>query len=878
MRLYVTNKSGYIAPYTSLVTSSMMGKSRLMKEVATHIPTVYICLRKGDRSYGYPKQTPNLADWFSQGALSLADKKMTQDYFFCFPTLKYGLFLLVTIKKLVHWIENGNILNPIEKGSMHEFGWLWEFFAEPSNEETLGRFWEDVMESIAKEFCEHSTGKKAHTYIVNLFRTQIKSAMQSFKRCLSLNENDPDSLTLLFMFDEARVLCEIEAMDGAPIVDELRVPTDTAADLVNRSSRSNPDDERVDPKASFSNFRALRRALRFASASDPTGIFAVLTDTNSRITNFQPPSWLDNSGRVPGLPKPGEHQFPPIFTFTSIDANSRMYNDVLSTSSPEKVADPERLLKFGRVGWYSVYCDMDEGGGADTCAVVGMAVIDLAKSKLLATPDLQRLDKPWNVNGPLNPRDLIKLLAVLAPRLAITVGPSTVEASEVIASHLACLTRTDGNRHFLRIAYPSEPILAHVSAMLTRQFGWDSPLKALNYYVKGGIVEAGFRGELLTKIVCLIAMDKALATIPTPSSQWSFARPITTSQFLNSLIVPLHQCNSFAEGLHGVIPGQDVTANTLNVDDKRLRDFLAGYVFFNHFVHVNVKLSFPMLVHAWNRGAAIMCKTNTPDIDYVIPVMLRSASQANLGPLHGIWNEAQIKEARRHLSYILINSRNYSNAKQQVNAAWAAKLSPRNITSGTLETGSSNDYFVGDDSDNDDPMEEAHTQNDTNTQYVVDSDEEFMAGDDCMEMEDSSDERSENVFMSLVQDFSSKGAREKWVTVGGIRSAHDLRNTQSRPLRSQFFVILKGIGSETYKCLGAITGEDPKRVTMVRQYLKELRRATIDYVEKDDDPLSYVGAMQNLPLVYGEEMLGSERWDSARQSRDAPVEKAAGFM
>ena len=59
MDLYVAHKGLWVAPYTSLVTSSMMGKSRHMKEVANHLPSVYICLRGEDRGYGYPRRSPN---------------------------------------------------------------------------------------------------------------------------------------------------------------------------------------------------------------------------------------------------------------------------------------------------------------------------------------------------------------------------------------------------------------------------------------------------------------------------------------------------------------------------------------------------------------------------------------------------------------------------------------------------------------------------------------------------------------------------------------------------------------------------------------------------------------------------------------------------
>ena len=54
MNLYAAEPGRWVAPYTSLVTSSMMSKSRHMKEVANHLPSVYICLREEVRGYGYP--------------------------------------------------------------------------------------------------------------------------------------------------------------------------------------------------------------------------------------------------------------------------------------------------------------------------------------------------------------------------------------------------------------------------------------------------------------------------------------------------------------------------------------------------------------------------------------------------------------------------------------------------------------------------------------------------------------------------------------------------------------------------------------------------------------------------------------------------------
>lgn len=66
-----------------------------------------------------------------------------------------------------------------------------------------------------------------------------------------------------------------------------------------------------------------------------------------------------------------------------------------------------------------------------------------------------------------------------------------------MASYLAYLTWTGASEAFQN-SLSEKPIVVQVSTQLTHDLGWDSPLWALK---EGRIVEVGFRGELLTKIV-----------------------------------------------------------------------------------------------------------------------------------------------------------------------------------------------------------------------------------------------------------------------------------------------------------------------------------------------------------------------------------------
>ena len=128
---------------------------------------------------------------------------------------------------------------------------------------------------------------------------------------------------------------------------------------------------------------------------------------------------------------------------------------------------------------------------------------------------------------------------------------------------------------------------------------------------------------------------------------------------------------------------------------------------------------------------------------------------------------------------------------------------------------------------------------------------------------------TDNVFMSLVQDFGKKRRKEPWVAVGSILRVYaNPRSAQPPlkrpPLKTQFVVVLKAIGADTYKFLKRNPKEaDDSTSNRIRErstrYLKELMSSRVDYVDKKEKSKRAAG-MQNIPLVYGDSMLGSENW------------------
>src|SRR5579859_5234207 len=148
---YKRRRNGvYIAPYTSLVTSSMMGKSRLMKELSKKGPLVYVCLRESSSS-GYPPATPGLLEWFKAGScgslgnLALDRPDIQSDKEFFIPVLRHSLFFLHLLEQLDKLIKNKSLHEQLGLKVRRDdnYEWMWEFFADPGSAFASARenFW-----------------------------------------------------------------------------------------------------------------------------------------------------------------------------------------------------------------------------------------------------------------------------------------------------------------------------------------------------------------------------------------------------------------------------------------------------------------------------------------------------------------------------------------------------------------------------------------------------------------------------------------------------------------------------------------------------------------------------------------------------------------
>ena len=720
-------------------------------------------------------------------------------------------------------------------------GWLWQIFApEPATAEMkqfLHNFWTNVLKdanSTIQDYVGVGSEHKgnAENFLKGIYVTKMSKVYATLHLTFLRWVPEDVPFTLILLFDEARSLCEISSYDGKHIIDD---------NFYNNDGSRRSDICVNETSYPFTNFRALKRAFRFLLYCSRTvdkplpRLFGLFTDTASRLADFQPHPSIDRSARIYSEYAPGNRQFQPFYTFTSIDAHARILCDGPCLSDAELVADPVRLIKFGRAGWYSMYRGRDNKNNQfydiDKMTIVaGNKLLCMSGNSIL---DLH--DQVQNAGPRLSSALSLKLFALLAVRLDIAAGPFTIEAGELVASHLAVLIDVNTDRSFLKTAYPSEPILAATAAEHIEVIGWDRPLMVLCKYIDSSVVAAGFRGELLTKVVCLIAMDEVICALqprksPTPSpsrgsqsltqprvprsrvrtlsftdpksksgsfssaqpgprprsqppqplpASWRYAKPVKVYQYLDHLLTPPNEYQSFSSALIA-------QSASLRVDSEKLNQLLNGYVFFNHFNKSHVKISMELMAKAWNRGAALMCKPCTKSVDYFIPVVLaQPGTETQFGPMFDPWTRTQIDEASEYMSFILINSKNYHDDVDHETAALS--IAPNNAN--------------------------------FEDKFSFDS--------------------KKNVYLSILQEFGPSENNQ-----GKVKERVKLLLPKRGPgEKQQIVVLLKGYDGETYKCLTDLPPRDPsyQKRRLMQEAVKHLKeRVELGEMKGDEDDLRYV--------------------------------------
>ena len=483
MKLWVRRPTDFNAPYTSVVNASMTGKSRLIKEIAMKIPTIYICLR--EQNDGYPTACPkDIANIFTSPYYNpdISSESNEDNIVRLFLAFFYAL-----LNHFSEWCQKYDAKNPAQLAELRKQ--LWLALAEPNKSGSESNsFWEEVGRDT------RNTYSKKNEFGIPQLLEKMEEIWTTLKPFLTYTVNGKTESLLLIVWDEARI-------------------------LVNTNVGGQPADISL-----ASVFRLLRRALRrMGRYGNPPvfRIFSLFSDTSSRLGNFQPRNDTDSSRapiKVPG----GPLMFRPIVLMPSLDAAAR---SIAITCNPIKVKGVSRLIRLGRVAWHMMKKKKTP-----------VDLLELAVSKLYRTAreELSKLFASESLDD-----TKLKMLACLGPRLAIQVGPYVTATKELVASHMMTLERVGENHDHLEARYLSEPILCEAAAEGTATYGWTKPLEALVSEMRHGIVDKGYRGEFITKVLLCMAVEDVQRRVwenSTSHKGWKYSQPITVGQFLNSLL------------------------------------------------------------------------------------------------------------------------------------------------------------------------------------------------------------------------------------------------------------------------------------------------------------------------------------------------------
>ena len=319
-------------------------------------------------------------------------------------------------------------------------------------------------------------------------------------------------------------------------------------------------------------FRIVRQTL----SNIKIPIFLLLLDTASTLSNFSPSTKADSSARK----ATGHLLFEPFFRLSTWDALAF-----------KKLVHTLDFFHLGRPLWKALPDQTPREIQLFACFKLlgGLSVFDLV------APD----------------RKLHVSLATLGARLGGLTPLRFSLASELVAGYMATCVYVAPDRESITATYPSEPALASGAALAMKDTEvLVSMLKYLRDAMQNGEVNAGYRGELVGRLLLLLCYDCCCQEMSDP--------------------LPMVPLQKFLEKL-----GIDSKQFSCNGDGSL-------FVRFNHFIPLSQPVLFSHLQAAATRGAALHFKPGQSGGDEGIPILnssgdvvgALSVQEKNLSSLH----------------------------------------------------------------------------------------------------------------------------------------------------------------------------------------------------------------------------------------------------
>lgn len=486
------NRDSYM-PYISIVQSSGYGKSRLIKEHAKQVYTLYLNLGIDRNCFPRP---------------SACAKKFIK----CFEVAKdpvkwFNNFLVMAISL----INTG--YNPSE---------FWRHHLEDNGDS----IWKRAIE--AADRCE-------------LTRNQELDNISVDAGYLKEKFNISADIKVLLCIDEGRTLLQ-----------------------------------HVNENQPISLFRLWRRALR-TNTWRAEGLFSVILDTTSRISNFAP-----TLGKDPTIKEITDRKIFMPFVYVStfnflIESSGSYYN---------------KLFSGGRPCWKALKDAYLKGSGAEASEIKAWEDVKvLVKAKLQGgSNDL--------IDGDEETKNLTSL-AILASLCSVDISPSVHFSSNLIASHLGTCLAISQDKTKVLACYPPEPIITEAAYELLN----NDVLNCIAQTLGQGIVESGKRGELAGELILVLTRQRLQKRNKIAKKTSFFAGEIKLTNFLDELL------------------NNNITLDKNNAEHNYLKN---ASISFTRFVTISTIPIYNDLMKGYQTGVAFNLKRNQQGADFLIPLCIEN--------------------------------------------------------------------------------------------------------------------------------------------------------------------------------------------------------------------------------------------------------------
>ncbi|KAI8924314.1 hypothetical protein BC831DRAFT_466017 [Entophlyctis helioformis] len=662
--------TSWIAPLIILVQGSGMGKSRSMREAANHKFSFYVCLRdQAEKAYPYRSV---IADMFAQ----------TKPHKFTFECVRFLAGCIAHLTEAVNSSikeadQSGDISRLLTMTS-----WIKRQITDDGGrvfwgeiEATIGKLDDqDVFSSLRQDSptgsspqpvnTSRTSRKGAITAVFTSLLDELKTALQqlsisrmsAFVKTTGVNKLEEIFPTQnlarrFFAALDTRSLIKLDTIlsnsamkavfdalqhgGHARLVEDMQsfrmhgraallfMFDEVAALLPPAGSQQQASD--TGQKTVKSQLDQLREVLGCFPYSDNHGVVSIWADTNMSITKIAPVSIPPanslraiNANSIPdpfcGIffwdLVPGPTTFSPAHQSIkeAFAANKELASFFNNLDLQARLWGSLRML--GRPLWRTIDSDGHDRSFS--------GLISIALHKICCTAS----DPHLVLTGSSREDAKLAYLALANARLCLNIAGSLHLTSLLTAKHMAICTNISAQRDMMTVFYPSDPILAEAAASALRGKGeyWSLFIGHLSTVMQDGYMDAGDRGELVARILLLMAMDDAAQR---QNSNCGRTMPVSVRVLLESLFDDIKpKLDDYPQAL-SANPSKTRGSKAKGVMSAQEFDqLMGGLIFFNHFAYAVNGHFDGILQQAFVRCSAICCQVGQAAVDLVIPVYL----------------------------------------------------------------------------------------------------------------------------------------------------------------------------------------------------------------------------------------------------------------